>query len=204
MSWKQSQLIAGALCAGTLWGAAAQAAQMDLETFNNLRRGMPESEVLLRAGEPDRVTAPGGGLIAHHGHAVHLGPRLAYHYLPDASEHDPWLTVVTMTNGRVSALERRKLLSPLPGALPAPDDPGAAPAPDDHSIRRQRASRTLDAAQAYSEVRWRIHERNQQRSSPASPSRPVYRGTDESGAAYFGDVAPTPPPATGANRVPTL
>jgi hypothetical protein len=166
---------------------------MDIATYNALGRGMPESEVLLRAGEPDLVTAPGGEVLARGawgGAVLDTGPRIRFHYLPGRGEHDPWLTIITFTNGRVSALERRKLLGPV-SVPPPPRVPGldaARPAVRDEDIRRERAERTLEAAQRYSDVRARIKERAGE--TTPGPGREVYRGTDAEGTPYFGDRPP--------------
>ncbi len=171
----------------------ASAGQMDVSTFNNLRRGMPESEVLLRAGAPDLVTAPDGGVLAPGGGGygvVTLSPVRRLHWIPDAGEHDPHLTIVTLTHGRVSALDRRKILAPdLPPPVPLAGAP-AAPAPrSDVAIRRERAERTLEAAERYAEVRARIKAGAEAPGADAA-DRPVYRGRDASGHPYFGDLPP--------------
>jgi hypothetical protein len=173
-----------------LAAALAAADQMSLETFGNLRRGMLESEVLLRAGPPDLVTSPEGDVVVLGGGVY--GPSVReLHYLPAGDEHDPQLTVVTITRGRVSALERRKITAPsesLYGGDAGGEPPGPAPRRD-IDIQRERADRTLDAAERYSEVRARIKAGSDE---TPPPRRPVYRGRDEAGSPYFGDV---PPPA---------
>ena len=171
-------------------GPPAAAGQMPLEVFGNLRRGMPESEVLLRAGAPDLVTSPDGEVFAYGFGSV--GPEVReLHYVPEASDHDPQLTIVTIRRGRVAALDRRKIVAPpaaLLGAPPGPEAarPGAVPR-HDVDVRRERAERTLEAAERYAEVRARIKARDE--AAPAGRS-PVYRGVDAEGTAYFGDVPP--------------
>ncbi len=173
--------------------AGAGAGQLDLYTFNNLRRGMPESEVLLRAGPPDLVTAQGGTILARDWDGTALESAASVkrlHYLPGPREHDPQLTIVTVTHGRVSALERRKVFS-----LAAPPAPAAGVRPrSDEDVRRERADRTLKAAQRYAEIRARI--KSQAGEAPAAAAPPVYRGTDAGGNAYFGDA----PPGDGGER----
>ena len=183
-----------------LGAAPLPAAQMDIGVYNNLRRGMLESEVLLRAGAPDRVTSPDGAVLSG-GDYLYTSHIRELHYLPDAGEHDPQLTVVTISRGRVSALERRKIIAPV--AYPPADSvtatPSAARAParSDTDIRRERAERTLEAAERYAEVRARIKQRD---GEPQPPGRggSVYRGTGEQGDAYFGDVPP--PGSTGSEQ----
>jgi hypothetical protein len=178
-----------ALFAALAAGCVA-AGQMSLETFGNLRRGMLESEVVLRAGPPDLVTSPEGDVVVF-GEGIY-GPSVReLHYLPDSAEHDPQLTVVTITRGRVSALERRKITAP-PESLYGGDVGAEPPAPaprSDIDIRRDRAERTLDAAEEYSEVRARIKARGHE--SPPTQRR-LYRGHDDKGSPYFGDVPPPP------------
>lgn len=176
-----------------------QAGQIDTGTFNALRRGMYESEVLVRAGEPDMITEVGGGALGFGDYGARLvegATRIRLHYIPGPEEHDPWLSIITVTNGVVTALERRKVFGEMsvpPSRIDDPDAPVVLrpqrqPATDD-DIRRERADRTLDAAQRYSEVRTRLRE------GAAAPdgadARPLYQGTDEAGVPYFGDVPAT-------------
>lgn len=179
----------------TALAGVAAAAQIDTATFNALRRGMPESEVLARAGEPDLITAPGGQVLARGafgGAVLDSGPRILYHYVPEPGAHDPWLTIVTFTNGRVSALERRKLFAPVAAPPPRMEDRPAPEPPRDEDVLRERADRTLDAAERYSEVRSRIKERSG--AIPPPPEREIYHGTDEHGTPYYGDRPPPEPP----------
>ena len=179
------------------FAGSVQAGQIDTSTYNGLRRGMEESEVLLRAGEPDMATQVGGGVLAwdDYGSAVIApGSRIRLHYIPGPDEHDPWITVVTLLNGRVSALERRKVFAPVHAPPPSLEEtpPGVDGTPRDDDIRRERAERTLDAAQRYSDVRSRLKAGEARKG--ASNGRAVYRGIDDSGVPYFGDV---PAPAPG-------
>lgn len=186
-----------ACCLAAAWPCAG--AQMDITTFNGLRRGMPESEVLLRAGPPDLVTEPGGAILAYgdYGGSVLVGSsRVELHYMPDSSDHDPQLTIVTLSNGRVSDLERRKIIGEIKLPPPPPPEeeelaPESALRSDD-DIRRDRAERTLDAAERYADVRARIKQRMRGGNAASDAGRPLYRGTDDQGRPYFGDVPPPP------------
>lgn len=195
------------LVAGVLLGAplvAAQAGQIESATFFGLRRGMSESEILVRAGPPDLITSPGtrsvvissdrvsrapdGGLAIDRVKRV-VSPALErWHYIPDRSESDPHLTVITFRGGQVWDMERTKVFSRA--GLPAP--PGASGDAgqrlSDEEIRLRRAERTLEAAESYAETRERL--RKAATSAPEDPGGTVYRGTDAEGAAYFGDRPP--------------
>lgn len=181
------------VAAGLLLAAGSDAAQMDISAFNTLRRGMHESEVLFRAGEPDRVTSPGGyhvGYGAGATRSVHSGARREFHYIPDAGEHDPWLTVVELTHGRVTALRRSKLMG-RPAGAPLTAGLAGTPPRRDEDIRRERAERTLRAAERYSEVRWRLQERARRGAQGAGEPARIHSGTDEQGTPYYGDAAPS-------------
>lgn len=182
-----------------LAAGAVQAGQIDTGTFNALRRGMDESEVLIRAGEPDMVTEVGGGVLAWSDYGARIvegATRFRLHYIPGPEEHDPWLTIITVTNGIVTSLERRKVfgeLRPPPSRIDdaaAPDSPALRRQLTDDDIRRERAERTLEAAQRYSDLRTRLKE-----GAAAPPvgahGRPLYKGTDDEGVPYFGDVPAT-------------
>ena len=67
---------------------------MAFDTYIRLERGMSEGELLQRAGRPDQVTAqPEQALLTK-----------SYYYYPTAS--DPFITVVTVSGGRIANLER--------------------------------------------------------------------------------------------------
>jgi|GEM_PF-1201604 len=156
--------------AGLLWGGAAAAGQIDSASYFALRTGMTESEVLVRVGEPDRVSYPsdeisarrsatllpsadGGAAVGVRSHAqVHAVKR--WHYIPESSESDPHITVITLRGDRVAAIERIKVFS---RAQPAP-------ATDRQAVRSARkpdralehAQRVLDAAREYAAIRARL------------------------------------------------
>ena len=189
------------LFASCLAASALQAGQIDTGTFNGLRRGMAESEVLIRAGEPDMVTEVGGGVLTwgdYGARVVDGATRFRLHYIPGPEEQDPWLTIITLTNGVVTVLERRKVFGEVSAPPPQLDDPAASDYPSgkrqlsDQDIRRERADRTLEAAQRYSDVRTRLKDRAA--ASMGADGRPLYKGTDEEGVPYFGDVPATRDP----------
>jgi hypothetical protein len=72
--------------------------QLDFEIYMHLALGMPEGEVLVRAGEPDREVYIGGSM-----------KQLLY--IPSHDESDPHITIITTTNGEVTNIERTKLFS---------------------------------------------------------------------------------------------
>ena len=111
-----SVLLLGSCC------ASAVAGQIDTETFNRLMRGMSESEVLLRAGPPDidsgagtravettTVSESDGALVVVSRSSTDVVRKL--HYIPDEDEHDPHLTVITISGGVVTELKRSKVFS---------------------------------------------------------------------------------------------
>ncbi|MBM3342548.1 MAG: DUF4124 domain-containing protein [Betaproteobacteria bacterium] len=69
---------------------------MDFGVYTQLRQGMSEGEVLLRAGRPDHETFDGGR---------HFVVKSLYYYPTIA---DPFITVVTIRGGRVAAIERTR------------------------------------------------------------------------------------------------
>jgi hypothetical protein len=94
-----------ALCAAALIGAslaprpaAAQAPSarpargMEFGTFIKLDKGMTESELMLRAGPADAVGHGERGVV--------------YYYFPTVA--DPFLTTVTVRQGRIVNLERER------------------------------------------------------------------------------------------------
>ncbi len=190
----------------------ALAGQLDSATYFGLARGMSESELLVRAGQPDLITSPGGEIISQRT-AVTVpddpDPRLRligyrqtsrfierkdYHYIPDYTEHDPHLTIVSLRGGRIFRIERTKLLTrpkpPSPSAT-VPAVPAAPARPSDADIRMQRAERVLSAAEAYAATRARLKdgavrpERSETRAEGENAS--LYRGTAADGVRYFGD-----------------
>lgn len=188
--------------AALLAPALVAAGQIDSSTFFALRRGMAESEIYIRAGPPDLVTSPGGEVIERESGVI--DPRSGIidttrtidaptikqlHYIPGLEEHDPHLTIITIRRGVVFELHRRKIIAPRPAFVPEREQAEAPVSRSDTDIRRERLDRTLNAAQRYATVRARIKAR---REAPGDsvPKRPVYRGRDPEGAAYFGDRPP--------------
>jgi Domain of unknown function (DUF4124) len=74
--------------------AAPPTRGMDFGVYIQLRRGMSEGEVLLRAGKPDQETFEGGRNFV----------VKSLYYYPTAA--DPFITIVTLRGGRVENLER--------------------------------------------------------------------------------------------------
>jgi hypothetical protein len=76
--------------------AAPVARGMAFDTYIRLERGMSEGELLQRAGTPDQVTVESQQALL----------TKSYYYLPTAG--DPFITVVTVSGGRIANLERTK------------------------------------------------------------------------------------------------
>lgn len=202
--------------AGLLLAAGpARAAQLDAATFFLIETGMEESEVLIRAGAPDLVTSPGGetfevidgslvtGVDGDRDfdavRSVHTAAVRRWHYIPDSSEHDPHLTVITMKSGRVFDIDRKKVFSrqglPEPAAIPS----GNRRVLSDEEIVRRRLQRTLDAAERYARTRSRLKhdEIELTRAAAGLPEltaadtgKKVYRSVDDEGVVYYGDRPP--------------
>jgi hypothetical protein len=69
---------------------------MAFDTYIRLERGMSEGELLQRAGRPDQITVqPEQALLTK-----------SYYYYPTAA--DPFITVVTLSGGRIANLERTR------------------------------------------------------------------------------------------------
>ena len=112
---------------GVLLSASAIAGQVDSSAYFHLRRGMSESEVLVRAGPPDLVTSPGQEAVEVRHGVVDQGndgdvsfdsfrrariPTLAsWHYVPSPGETDPFITIGTFRGGEVWELQRTKVFS---------------------------------------------------------------------------------------------
>ncbi len=212
-----SKLFCGALITvfGAVSATAIQAGQIDASVLFMLRTGMDESEVLVRAGPPDLVTSPGGetfevftgsavagpdGEVAFDSfRSVNAAAVRRWHYIPDSSEHDPHLTVITMKAGWVFSIERKKIFSRY---LPPPPDQTSydrPPVMTDDDIVRQRLQRTLDAAEHYAETRNRLkrEEIELRRARAELPTvttenteTKVYRSVDANGEVYYGDRPP--------------
>jgi hypothetical protein len=76
--------------------AAPQVRGMTTDIFIRLERGMSEAELLARAGFPDQVTAG----------TYNAGYAKELYYVP--TTHDPFITVVTVSGGRIANLERTR------------------------------------------------------------------------------------------------
>ena len=179
-----------------LAAANANAGQMDLATFNLLTRGMSESEVVVRAGRPD-LDVPVGEVgakrtvIGDDGKVVEVFTRSAsahvreLHYIPDQSEHDPHLTVITITGGRVTALHRQKVFSR--GATQSSGSPHTS---SDESRKIQRAERTLNAAEDYAAIRRGYLSATDETKVSKPAAATVYRQEQADGSIYYGDRQP--------------
>ena len=173
--------------------ATAGAGQIDAPTLYLLRSGMSSAEVLVRAGPPDLVDPPGvagTAVVARDGFSVER-----WHYIPDRSEHDPHLTVITMRPGRVFNIERTKVFSRA--GVPEPPAATPDPGPGDSELSRQRLNRTLSAAEHYARTRARLKRddielRRAEEELPDEDRQTselrIYRGVDESGSVYYGDT----------------
>ena len=183
------------------------AGQLKSSIYYALDRGMSESELLVRAGEPDLVTYPGGVVISRRSAVGAVGGddrRLGliggvertryieikeYHYIPDYTEHDPHLTVVTLRAGRVFDIERTKLLT-RPSRPSGELDTESQPRMSDQDIRIEQIDRVLSAAEAYAETRARLKGNTgtpDESLAPEASAPGVYRDTSPDGVPYFGD-----------------
>ena len=182
------------------------AGQIDSATFFMMRRGMSESEILVRAGAPDLVTLPGGRSVelerssvveGDDGSLRFTGFRRAddsvierWHYVPADHEPDPFITVVSIRGGKVWEIERTKVftrhrLDPnLEAAASARDSRSAK---SDHEVMAQRLERTFEAAKQYAKTRARL---KQAIASQPAATTTVYRQVQEDGSVYFGDRPP--------------
>ncbi|RKZ36835.1 MAG: hypothetical protein DRQ37_03260 [Gammaproteobacteria bacterium] len=126
---------------------------------------MSESEVLLRVGEPDRITGLNTAR-SNSSRTGYLGADLEikqFHYIPDAQESDPHLTVITFRGGMVSLIERSKVF-----ARAKLSDTDAVRRPlTTHEVRRKQADRVLDAAKDYAEIRQRLKRQGDVRNADA-------------------------------------
>ena len=92
---------------------------------------------------------------------------------------------------RGKVFDRSKLaepaVAPRSSAEPAAVD-------TDHEIRAARIDRTLEAAERYARTRARIKAEVRQAGGGELPAtRTVYRGVDNAGTVYYGDVPPGEP-----------
>ncbi len=184
------------------------AEQIDSAAYFHLRRGMSESEVLVRAGPPDLVTSPGQEAVEVKHGMVDRGddgqvsfdsfrrtriPTVArWHYIPGPGETDPFITIITFKGGEIWELERTKVFSrykPKTSASALDGDAGRA---TDTDIQRERADNTLKAAEAYAATRARLKKQAAETgvAPPADETTPIYTGVRPDGSIYFGDSPP--------------
>jgi hypothetical protein len=189
-----------------LFSATLSAGQIDSSAYFHLRRGMSESEVLVRAGPPDLVTSPGQEAVEVKHGVVGRGddgdvnfdsfrrtriPTLSsWHYVPGAGETDPFITIITFRGGEVWELQRTKVFSRY-----KPESSGSAPEQQsvtDTEIQRERADNTLKAAEAYAATRAKLKEQGADTGAgvTAQGSTTIYRGVQPDGSTYFGDSPP--------------
>ena len=202
-----------ALVGVALVPVTGQGAQIDAATFFLLKRGMSESEVLVRAGPPDLVTSPGSDEDeTRSGAVVEVAPGVfgfdaerhsktrtikELHYIPGPEEHDPHLTVITVKGGRVWDIIRTKLFHRPPARQEALPEPRPR-SPSDEDIKVQQAEDTLRAAERYAATRARLKEQarasravgNGVEGADGSEERPVYQLRKADGTVYYGDRMP--------------
>ncbi len=187
---------------------SADAGQIDSAAYFHLKRGMSESEVLVRAGPPDLVTSPGLEAVEVKHGVVDRGvdgdvtfdsfrrtriPTIArWHYVPGTGETDPFITIVTFRAGELWETERTKVFSRyLPKNSEATSE-RAAVTLTDTDIQRQRADNTLKAAEAYAATRAKLKEQaeNDRVDTVADGKTTIYKGVRPDGSTYFGDAPP--------------
>lgn len=182
----------------------AGAGQIDSAAYFHLRRGMSESEVLVRAGPPDLVTSPGLEAVeVKHGVVEHGDegevtfdtfrrtriPTVAqWHYVPGPEESDPFITIITFRAGEIWELERTKVFSRHKAKSVEP----AAEREASSDIQRERADNTLKAAEAYAATRARLKEQagDDAEAAPATEGTTIYKSVQPDGSTYFGDTPP--------------
>ena len=186
-----------------LFPLAASTGQIDSATFFSLRRGMSESEILVRAGAPDLVTLPGGrsvelssatvveladGTLRFDGFARTADAAIErWHYVPAQHERDPFITIVSIRGGRVWELERTKVFTRARAEPSSLAVRGSQAGMSDDEIMAARLDRTVEAARLYAETRARLL---QELASGPSVSTTVYRQVQPDGSVYFGDRPP--------------
>jgi hypothetical protein len=186
--------------------SAAGAGQIESSAYFHLRRGMSESEVLVRAGPPDLVTSPGLEAVEVKRGMVDRGdegevtfdsfrrtriPTISrWHYVPGSEETDPFITIITFRAGEIWELERTKVFSrhKPKSTAPAADREAST----DTDIQRERADNTLKAAEAYAATRARLKEQagDDGADAPATQETTIYRAVQPDGSTYFGDAPP--------------
>lgn len=186
--------------------APSDAGQIDSSAYFHLRRGMSESEVLVRAGPPDLVTSPGLEAVEIKHGMVERGddgavsfdtfrrtriPTIArWHYIPGAGETDPFITIITFRGGEIWEIERTKVFSRYRPKSPASASEGDAGKVTDTDIQRERADNTLKAAEAYAATRARLKKEAAEGGvdSASGETTPIYTGVRPDGSTYFGDA----------------
>jgi hypothetical protein len=182
------------------------AGQIESSAYFHLRRGMSESEVLVRAGPPDLVTSPGLEAVEVKRGLVDRGddgevtfdsfrrtriPTLSrWHYVPGAEETDPFITIITFRAGEVWELQRTKVFSRY-----KPKSSGSASdqvPSTDTDIRRERADNTLKAAEGYAATRAKLKKQSgdERASAAAEETTTIYKAVQPDGSTYFGDAPP--------------
>jgi len=153
------------------------AGQIDSASYFHLRRGMNESEILLRAGEPDRITGLNTAPLSANqaGYAAADLEIKRFHYIPGALESDPHLTVITFRGGLVSRIERSKVFSRV---KPPETDAVRRPLTTDE-VRRKQADRVLDAARDYAEIRQRLKRQGGTGTTAAENRAPPEAGNQD-------------------------
>ena len=184
---------------------AVGAGQIESSAYFYLRRGMSESEVLVRAGPPDLVTSPGLEAVEVNSGRVDRGddgeisfdsfrrtriPTLSrWHYVPGPEEADPFITIITFRAGEVWEIQRTKVFSRYtPSSSASPSDRDSATVTDT-DIQRQRADNTLKAAEAYAATRAKLKEQAGNEAAGATTAT-IYKGVQPDGSTYFGDSPP--------------
>ena len=208
--WMVAGLGVVLLAAAPLAGEAGQIASAD---FFGLRRGMSESEILLRAGVPDLVTTPGFETIEVRAGKVRDGksgkpisfetfrrsrtPVIErWHYVPGPREHDPYLTVITFKGGEVWELERTKVFSraSLPAVTESAPESDRESRTSEYDVRVERLDKTLEAAESYAATRRRLKEEIALPEAEPGAARgsesPIYRRVQPDGSTYYGDAPP--------------
>ena len=198
------------LGAVVLFSPALRAGQIDSSAFFLLKRGMSESEILVRAGPPDLVTSPGLEAVEVKHGVVSRGedgdvsfdsflrtriPTIAqWHYIPGPGETDPFITIITFRAGEVWELQRTKVFSRH--KLPRSAATGEQGTVSDTDIRRERADNTLKAAEAYAATRAKLKGQGEGGDGEAGAgvsaeeSTTIYKGVQPDGSTYFGDSPP--------------
>ena len=184
---------------------AVYAGQMAVGTFNLLRVGMSEAEVLARAGLPDLDTSIGlqsveterlifdaesNATVVGATRKTNIAALKELHYIPGSGEHDPHLTVVTIKSGKVANLARTKLFTRSVSANVAVDTPAFA-TPSDHDYKIRQLDRTIEAAQEYTRTRARLKAAASAASDRAPKTVEIYSAVQSDGSVYFGDRPPS-------------